>query len=76
MVDAALAGNDEEADRLDAELRPLFEALFIEPNPIPVKGALSAMWDRVGDPRLPLIPASAETIEQVEASLGVASDEE
>jgi 4-hydroxy-tetrahydrodipicolinate synthase len=76
MVDAALAGNDEEADRLDAELRPLFEALFIEPNPIPVKGALSAMWDRVGDPRLPLVPASAETIEQVEASLGVASDEE
>lgn len=75
LVDASLGGDDEEADRLDAELRPLFEALFLEPNPMPVKGGLSAVWDHVGDPRLPLISASAETIQRVTESLGVSTDE-
>ena len=75
LVDASLGGDDEEADRLDAELRPLFEALFLEPNPMPVKGGLGAVWDQVGDPRLPLIAASAETIQRVTESLGVSPDE-
>ena len=51
---------------------PLFDALFVEPSPMPLKGALSATWGNVGDPRLPLVPASAETIQLVEQSLEAA----
>jgi 4-hydroxy-tetrahydrodipicolinate synthase len=42
-------------------LMPLFEALFAEPNPMPLKAALSELWQPVGDPRLPLIPAQDGT---------------
>ncbi len=66
MVDAMLAGDHDEAGRIDDTLAPLYEALFVEPNPIPVKGALNAVWDRVGDPRLPLVPASEATIRRIE----------
>ena len=46
-------------------LTPLFEALFVEPNPMPLKGALDEVWGPVGDPRLPLIPAQPETVQAV-----------
>ncbi len=69
MVEAAVAGDDEEADRLDALLRPLNEALFIEPNPMPLKAGLDLAWDPVGPPRLPLIPASDETGEAIRRAL-------
>ncbi len=41
MVNAALDGDFEEAGRLNNELAPLFEAEFIETNPIPIKCALA-----------------------------------
>ena len=69
LVAAARDGETDEAARLDDALEPLFEALFVEPNPIPVKGALNLLWDQVGEPRLPLVAASDETIRQVEKSL-------
>lgn len=46
-------------------LMPLFEALFVEPNPMPLKGALDEVWGPVGAPRLPLIPAQPETVQAV-----------
>jgi 4-hydroxy-tetrahydrodipicolinate synthase len=55
---AALAGEQdrEAARRLDGRLQPLFEALAVETNPIPVKWALFEM-SRVGPQiRLPLTP--------------------
>jgi 4-hydroxy-tetrahydrodipicolinate synthase len=58
LVEAALEGNDDEAKRLDTALGPLFEALFIEPSPMPLKAGLTMAWDSVGEPRLPLIPAT------------------
>ena len=40
MWDAAQAGDLERAREIDAELRPLYEALAVTTNPIPVKAAL------------------------------------
>ena len=74
MVEAAISGDDEEADRLDAALAPLNEALFLEPNPMPLKAGLDLAWDPVGEPRLPLIPASDETRAAVEQALVALSE--
>jgi 4-hydroxy-tetrahydrodipicolinate synthase len=69
MVESAIAGKDDEADRLDAMLAPLFEALFVEPSPMPLKAGLNLAWDSVGEPRLPLVPASEETVAAVREAL-------
>lgn len=75
MVEAAIAGDDEEADRLDAALAPLNEALFLEPNPMPLKAGLNLAWDPVGEPRLPLIPASDDTRDAVGRALAALGEE-
>jgi 4-hydroxy-tetrahydrodipicolinate synthase len=69
VIEAAIAGKDDEADRLHEGLAPLFAALFIEPSPMPLKAGLSMAWDPVGDPRLPLVPASEETREALRKAL-------
>lgn len=69
MVEAVIAEDLEEADRLHTLLSPLFDALFLEPNPMPLKGGLNAIWDNVGDPRLPLVPASRETVKLIEEAV-------
>ncbi len=69
MVESAIAGKDEEADRLNRVMTPLFEALFVEPSPMPLKAGLNLAWDRVGEPRLPLVPASEETITALREAL-------
>jgi 4-hydroxy-tetrahydrodipicolinate synthase len=72
MVDAAAEGDWAEARRLHLGLAPLFAALFVEPNPMPVKAALDALWRPVGPPRLPLVPASADTVSMVKEALAAA----
>ncbi len=72
MVDAAAAGDWAEARRLHLGLAPLFTSLFLEPNPMPVKAALDALWRPVGRPRLPLVPASADTVSAVKEALAAA----
>ena len=74
LVEAATWGNDEEADHLNGALGPLTEALFLEPNPMPLKAGLSMAWDPVGDPRLPLIPASDDTRAALERALAGLSE--
>jgi 4-hydroxy-tetrahydrodipicolinate synthase len=69
MVKAAIAGDMDEARRLHHELLPLCLACFLETNPAPVKGALSAAWEPVGPVRLPLTAASADTLQSVEKAL-------
>ncbi len=55
----AMADKEIEARALDARLQPLHQALFLEPNPIPVKWAL-ARQGRIGDHlRLPLTELSS-----------------
>ena len=70
MVDAVVEGDMARADQLHDLLMPLNRALFSEPNPMPLKGALTAYWDSVGVPRLPLLPAQEQTVETVGVALG------
>lgn len=70
MIVAAHDGDWVGARRLHHALLPLFEACFLEPNPTPVKAAMNAFWGRVGDVRLPLVNASAETVIAIEKALG------
>jgi len=69
MVDAVIEGDDHKAEQLHDLVMPLNHALFAEPNPMPLKGALTAYWDFVGVPRLPLMPATDETVEAIGRAL-------
>jgi len=69
MTTAARDKEYDEARIIHDRLMPLFEALFLEPNPMPLKAVLSQLWQPVGDPRLPLIPPTAETVAAVMAAL-------
>lgn len=69
MVEAVVDGDWDTANRLHDLLAPLSSALFAEPSPMPLKGALNAFWDEVGDPRLPLVRAQDATIEAVGKAL-------
>ncbi len=58
MVELFRAGSREEAEAIDQSLAPLYEAIFIATNPIPIKAALNMMGHAVGGLRLPLVPAT------------------
>jgi 4-hydroxy-tetrahydrodipicolinate synthase len=72
MVQAAVAGDRDGAGNLHEGLSPLFAALFLEPNPIPLKAGMNAHWGPVGEPRLPLVPASPETTARIAEAMGAA----
>lgn len=67
LIAAILDENHDEANRIQDALLPIFGALFVEPSPMPLKAGMAALWESVGEPRLPLVPASGETTEQVKA---------
>lgn len=69
LVEAVVKEDWHTAEELDELLQPLNTALFAEPSPMPLKAALTAYWDAVGDPRLPLVAARAETSEAVGRAL-------
>jgi len=60
MVAAFAAGKIEAAQKLHRKFFPLFKALFIETNPIPVKAALAMMGEIEEEYRLPLVPMGAK----------------
>ena len=68
-VAAANRGDLTEARRLHNVLLPLALACFLEPNPAPVKAAMSALWEPVGEPRLPLVAASDSTLAAIKEAL-------
>lgn len=70
MIQAARDGDWDEARRLHHLLLPLCQASFLETNPGPIKSAMGRFWEPVGDLRLPLVPASEETMAEVEKALG------
>ncbi|MDH5422448.1 MAG: 4-hydroxy-tetrahydrodipicolinate synthase [Acidimicrobiia bacterium] len=72
MVRAVHDGDWAEAQRLNYGLLPVFYSCFTETNPQPVKAALDRLWEPVGEPRLPLIAASSETVDGIEVALGKA----
>ena len=72
MCAAALAGDRALATGLDAKLQPLHKHLFVEPNPIPVKWALTQMGRIGAGIRLPLVPLDAAHFETVRGALRAA----
>ena len=69
MCEAAVAGDRERAEALDAELLPLHNALFLEPNPIAVKWALGEMGYIGPGIRLPMTPLAEHFHEPVREAL-------
>ncbi len=64
-----LDGNFKAATELYFKYADLFEKLFIEVNPIPVKTAMNLMGMDVGNLRLPLVDMAPETLAKLKASL-------
>jgi 4-hydroxy-tetrahydrodipicolinate synthase len=60
MCELAEAGDFDGVRALDRELSPVYEALSVTTNPIPLKAALELIGLRVGAPRLPLVEATDE----------------
>jgi len=63
------AGNLAAAKKMHYRLLPLFDALFCETNPIPVKAACAALGWCDGEIRLPLTPCSDVNIEHLKVVL-------
>jgi 4-hydroxy-tetrahydrodipicolinate synthase len=71
LVRDALAGRRVEALAAHEALTPLFRALFLETNPIPVKAALKLLGVFPSDEvRLPLVPASPAVVSALRSALG------
>ncbi len=58
MIRFITQGDVTSALKIHQRLMPLFKALFVTSNPIPLKAALEMAGHPVGPPRLPLVPAS------------------
>lgn len=74
MIENFFAGKIKEASELHLKLFPLYKALFMTTNPVPVKAALNLMGLKTGEPRLPLVPATEkeiDTIRQVMVDTGI-----
>jgi 4-hydroxy-tetrahydrodipicolinate synthase len=69
MVNAALSGNFKKARELHFHFYPLFKDLFIEPNPVPAKYALSLRGEMKPDVRLPLCEMGEAPRAKLEATL-------
>lgn len=61
LVREAAKGDFEAARRRHYRLLPLFRALFVESNPVPVKAALELLGRCSGEVRLPLVAAEEAT---------------
>lgn len=65
MVKYFLDGDLESAKKLQLQMKPLIDTLFIEVNPIPVKEAMNILGMDVGNCRLPLVPMSIKNREKL-----------
>jgi len=69
MIELIQTGDVPAARKIHEALSPLFNALFITSNPIPVKAALEMLGLPAGVPRLPLVPATSEERDRVRRAL-------
>jgi len=74
LIAAIVAEDHDEANRIQDKLSPLFEALFLEPSPMPLKAGMRVLWENVGEPRLPLMSGAPETAEKIKAAYEVAQE--
>jgi 4-hydroxy-tetrahydrodipicolinate synthase len=66
---AAMAGDTARAVEINNRVVPLHAKLFVEPNPVPVKWALTEMGRMPAGLRLPLAPLSASLHDTVRTAL-------
>jgi 4-hydroxy-tetrahydrodipicolinate synthase len=74
LVRLCLDGNYAEARKIHFELSPLFRALFIETNPIPIKKACDLMGLAGGPLRLPLTDMQDSNVAKLESILSTYTD--
>jgi 4-hydroxy-tetrahydrodipicolinate synthase len=67
LVRAFRAGDIDRARAVHYRLQPLFDALFVETNPIPVKAALAMRGLVAEELRLPLVPITSANRERLQA---------
>jgi 4-hydroxy-tetrahydrodipicolinate synthase len=68
LVNAFLSGDTARAEELQAALADIFQVIFINTNPAPVKAALNLLGFNCGIPRLPLVELTdgeKETLKKV-----------
>jgi 4-hydroxy-tetrahydrodipicolinate synthase len=70
MINSYLNGNREKAETINNHLLPLYDALFLQANPIPVKYALNKIGFTVGQPRLPLCEPDEKTARRIMDTVG------
>lgn len=63
------AGDIEGSRKLQLDMKPLIDALFIEVNPVPVKTALNLLGFNVGNFRLPLAEMDDKNLEVLKQEL-------
>jgi 4-hydroxy-tetrahydrodipicolinate synthase len=69
QVAAGLEGDLERARQIDESLRPAYELLQIQTNPIAIKAALRLLGHQIGGHRLPLVDATEEEVAAVRSCL-------
>jgi 4-hydroxy-tetrahydrodipicolinate synthase len=75
LVAAARSGDQTEARAMHYRLLPLFKAVFLQTNPIPIKYALAAKGLITESYRLPLVPLDAADKRRVDAILAQVAPE-
>lgn len=69
LCEAALSGDRALTEKLNAELMPLHQHLFVETNPIPTKWALQNMGKIKSGIRMPLLPLDAKFHQKIKDAL-------
>ncbi|MBM3333012.1 4-hydroxy-tetrahydrodipicolinate synthase [candidate division WOR-3 bacterium] len=69
IIDYYLAGKVELAAGMHRKLFPLIKAMFIETNPAPVKAAMQMLNMAAGEPRLPLVSPTENSLKAIRQSL-------
>ena len=69
LVQKFFDGDIEGSRKIQLELKPLIDALFIEVNPIPVKTAMNLLGFEVGNLRLPLTEMDIKNLEVLKKEL-------
>ena len=69
MMGLLMDGDVEGAAAEHRRLLPLFKAMFVVSNPIPLKYSLNQMGFNVGNPRLPMVPLDANSAAKLDKVL-------
>jgi 4-hydroxy-tetrahydrodipicolinate synthase len=69
QVRAVLGGDVDRGREIDRRLRPAYELLGVQTNPIPIKAALNMLGHGVGGHRLPLVPPTEDEVAAVRSCL-------